>query len=97
MIFFLLFFFLKINCEELVEGYDSPVAGITSPADNGEDDVEDEDITGDMGTSSKVKSKSSSFSSLSSKSMSILSRSISEYDTCARENSVDFDPIQGKK
>jgi hypothetical protein len=46
-----------------------------------------------MGTSSK-KGKSSSSSS-SSKPISILSRSISEYDTCAPEKSVDFDPVQG--
>ncbi len=60
---------------------------------NDDDDGEDEDITGDMGTSSK-KGKSSSSSS-SSKPISILSRSISEYDTCAPEKSVDFDPVQG--
>jgi hypothetical protein len=48
-----------------------------------------------MGTSSKTKSKS--LVSVSSKSLSILSRSISEYDTCAPEKSVEFDPVQGKR
>ncbi|UJR31003.1 hypothetical protein I4U23_018514 [Adineta vaga] len=83
----------KINCEELVEGYENPVAGVTGAPEDGEDEGEDEDITGDMGTVSQKKSKSSS--SLSSKSMSILSRSISEFDTCAPEKSVEFDPVQG--
>lgn len=45
-----------------------------------------------MGTSSLPKK---SKPSVSSKSMSILTRSISEYDTCAPEKSVDFDPVQG--
>ncbi|CAF3902190.1 unnamed protein product, partial [Adineta steineri] len=85
-----------INCEELVEGYENPVAGVTGSPGDDADDVEDEDITSDMGTSSKTKSKSSSLSaSSSSKSISILSRSISEYDTCTPEKSVEFDPVQG--
>jgi len=84
-------YFLQINCEELVEGYENPIAGVVQSTANDDDDGEDEDITGDMGTSSK-KGKSSSSSS---KSISILSRSISEYDTCAPEKSVDFDPVQG--
>ncbi|CAF1410276.1 unnamed protein product [Adineta steineri] len=82
----------KINCEELVEGYENPVAGVTGSPGDDADDVEDEDITSDMGTSSKTKSKSSSLSS--SKSISILSRSVSEYDTCTPEKSVEFDPVQ---
>jgi len=89
-----IFIFLQINCEELVEGYDNPIAGAVQSTANDDDDVEDEDITGDMGTSAK-KGKSSSLSSSSSKSISILSRSISEYDTCTPEKSVDFDPVQG--
>ncbi|CAF1651296.1 unnamed protein product, partial [Adineta ricciae] len=79
----------KINCEELIEGYENPVAGVTGTPDNEED--EDEDITGDIGTVSNKKSKATSSSS---KSMAILSRSISEYDTCAPEKSVEFDPVQ---
>ena len=46
------------------------------------------------GTSSKTKkSKTSS----SSKSISILTRTTSEFDTCTQEKSVEFDPVQGKK
>jgi hypothetical protein len=96
IIFPLIFILIQINCEELIEGYENPVAGVAQSTDNEADDVEDEDITGDMGTSSKKgKSPSSSSSSSSSKSISILTRSISEYDTCAPEKSVDFDPVQG--
>ncbi|CAF1473844.1 unnamed protein product [Rotaria sp. Silwood1] len=87
----------KLNCEELVEGYDNPVAGVTQSTSNDDDDVEDEDITDEMGISTKKKlSKSSSSSSSSSnKAISILGRSMSEYDTCTPEKSVEFDPVQG--
>lgn len=68
------------------------MAGVTGTPDNDEDEAEDEDITGDMGTVSNKKSKSTSSSS---KSMAILSRSTSEYDTCAPDKSVEFDPVQG--
>ncbi|CAF2639784.1 unnamed protein product [Rotaria sp. Silwood2] len=88
----------KLNCEELVEGYDNPVAGVTQSTSNDDDDVEDEDITDEMGLSTKKKlSKSSSSSSSSSnKPISILSRSMSEYDTCTPEKSVEFDPVQDR-
>ncbi|CAF4494898.1 unnamed protein product [Rotaria sp. Silwood1] len=89
----------KLNCEELVEGYDNPVAGVTQSTSNDDDDVEDEDITDEMGISTKKKlSKSSSSSSSSSnKAISILGRSMSEYDTCTPEKSVEFDPVQGNR
>ncbi|CAF3599194.1 unnamed protein product [Rotaria sp. Silwood1] len=88
----------KLNCEELVEGYDNPVAGVTQSTSNDDDDVEDEDITDEMGISTKKKlSKSSSSSSSSSnKAISILGRSMSEYDTCTPEKSVEFDPVQDR-
>ena len=70
------------------------MAGVTGTPNNDEDEAEDEDITGDMGTVSNKKSKPTSSSS---KSMAILSRSISEYDTCAPEKSVEFDPVQGNQ
>lgn len=84
----------KINCEELVEGYDNPVAGITKSSDNesNTDDADgDDDDDDDGGGSSKTKKNKSS----SSKSISILSRTTSEFDTCASEKSVEFDPVQG--
>lgn len=69
------------------------MAGVTGTPEN-DDDGEDEDITSDMGTVSHPKSKSAASPS-SSKSVSILSRSTSEFDTCAPEKSVEFDPVQG--
>ncbi|CAF4562648.1 unnamed protein product [Rotaria sp. Silwood1] len=90
----------KLNCEELVEGYDNPVAGVTQSTSNDDDDVEDEDITDEMGISTKKKlskSSSSSSSSSSNKAISILGRSMSEYDTCTPEKSVEFDPVQGNR
>ncbi|CAF0942106.1 unnamed protein product [Rotaria sp. Silwood1] len=89
----------KLNCEELVEGYDNPVAGVTQSTSNDDDDVEDEDITDEMGISTKKKlskSSSSSSSSSSNKAISILGRSMSEYDTCTPEKSVEFDPVQDR-
>ncbi len=89
--------FHQLNCEELVEGYENPVAGVTRSADkedNDDDDDGDDDISTDAGTSSKTKkSKSSS----SSKSISILSRTTTEFETCIPEKSVEFDPVQGKQ
>jgi len=90
--------FLKLNCEELVEGYENPVAGVTRSVDKGDDDgddPDDDDIPTDAGTSSKK--KKSKESSSSSKSISILSRTTSEFDTCTQEKSVEFDPVQGNK
>ncbi|CAF0808613.1 unnamed protein product [Rotaria sordida] len=90
----------KLNCEDLVEGYDNPVASVTQSTSNDDDDVEDEDITDEMGKSTKKKlskSSSSSSSSSSNKPISILSRTISEYDTCTPEKSVEFDPVQGNR
>jgi hypothetical protein len=89
--------FLKLNCEELVEGYENPVAGVTRSVDkDGDgDDSADDDIPTDAGTSKNKKSKGSSSSS--SKSISILSRTSSEFDTCTPEKSVEFDPVQGNK
>ncbi|CAF4455404.1 unnamed protein product [Rotaria socialis] len=90
----------KLNCEELVEGYENPVSGLTVAPGQEEDDIEDEDITDEMGKTSKKKiSKSAtSLSSVpspsSNKQMSILSRTTSEFDTCAPEKSVEFDPVQ---
>ena len=88
----------------MVEGYESPVAGVTGSADKEEEgDDEDEDITDDKEPSSKKKSKSATSSTQSasapsgSKSMSILSRTMAEYDTCAPEKAEEFDPIQGKE
>lgn len=61
--------------------------------------MEDEDITDEMGQSSKKKlSKSAtslSSATSASKPLSIISRTTSEYDTCAPEKSVEFDPVQG--
>ncbi|CAF4361320.1 unnamed protein product, partial [Rotaria magnacalcarata] len=80
--------------------YENPVSGLTVAPGNEEDDVEDEDITDEMGKTSKKKiSKSAtSLSSVpspsSNKQMSILSRTTSEFDTCAPEKSVEFDPVQ---
>ena len=89
--------FSQLNCEELVEGYENPVAGVTRSADKGEDDGDDDgddddDTSHDAGTSTK---KKKSKESASSKSISILSRTTSEFDTCAPEKAVDFDPVQG--
>lgn len=87
----------KVNCEELVEGYESPVAGVQSSNDD-EDEDEDEDITDDMGAqpaNTNANKKKDKKSSSSSKSIAIVSRSMSEYETCGTEKSVDFDPVQG--
>ena len=85
----------QLNCEELVEGYENPVAGLTHSPEKEEaaEESDDEEISTDAGTSSKKKkSKDAS----SSKSISILSRTTSEFETCSAEKSVDFDPVQGK-
>ena len=66
-------------------------------------EFEDEDITHEMGVSSKKKRPKSSPSSLpspltsSNEPISILSRSISDYDACEPEQSVEFDPVQGNR
>jgi hypothetical protein len=82
-----------------VEGYDSPVAGVTRSADkddDDDDDAEDEDITKDGNSPTPAKKKKSSSSS-SSKAITILSRNVSEFETCTPEKSVEFDPVQGTK
>ena len=84
---------IQLNCEELVEGYDNPVAGITkSDKESNTNDADDDDDDDDDGDSSKTKKNKQS----SNKSISILSRTTSEFETCASEKSVDFDPVQGK-
>ena len=91
-------FFYQLNCEELVEGYENPVAGVTRSADkeasDDEEDEDDEEISSDAGTTSSKKKKPKA--SPSTKSISILSRTTSEFDTCTPEKSVEFDPVQGK-
>ncbi|CAF3719429.1 unnamed protein product [Adineta steineri] len=84
----------KLNCEELVEGYENPVAGVTRSSNKGDDDdddTDDDDSPSDAGT---TKSKKESKGSSSSKSISILSRTTSEFETCTQEKAVEFDPVQ---
>ncbi|CAF3372084.1 unnamed protein product [Rotaria sp. Silwood1] len=84
----------KLNCEELVEGYENPVAGVTRSTDEPEDDddgADDDDTSTDAGASSKKKKTKAP----STKSISILSRTTSEFETCAAEKPVEFDPVQG--
>ena len=84
----------QLNCEELIEGFESSVTGVTASTENDHaDQDEEEHVANKMDTKSKKKHKSSSSSS---KSISILTRSISEYDTCTPEKSLEFDPVQGK-
>ena len=86
---------IQINCEELVEGYESPVANLAGSKENeDEDEGDDEDITADTDPSSSKKGTSKSSSS---KSISITSRTMSEFDTCAPEKSEEFDPVQGNR
>ena len=101
------FFLLQLNCEELVEGYENPVAGVTHSTagkgdDDGDDDGGDDDdaapapAPADGSPPKKKKPKpSGSSSSSSSKSISILTRTASEFDTCTQEKAVEFDPVQG--
>lgn len=89
-------FVFQLNCEELVEGYENPVAGVTRSADKDDGaaagDDSDEDDDNDGGTSSKKKKTKAPSSS---QSISILSRTTSEFETCSAEKAVDFDPVQG--
>jgi hypothetical protein len=70
------------------------VAGVTRSADKEEtvDDEDDEEISDDTAGKKKKNNKEGS----SSKSISILSRTTSEFDTCTVEKAVDFDPVQGE-
>ena len=88
----------QLNCEELVEGYENPVAGVTRSADKddgGGDDSDDEEIATDAGTPSKKKKSKPAAVPSPSSSISILSRTTSEFETCTQEKAVEFDPVQG--
>ncbi|CAF1489957.1 unnamed protein product, partial [Adineta steineri] len=85
----------KLNCEELVEGYENPVAGVTRSSNKGDDDDDDTDDDDSPSDAGPTKSKKESKGSSSSKSISILSRTTSEFETCTQEKAVEFDPVQG--
>ncbi|CAF3162533.1 unnamed protein product [Rotaria socialis] len=89
----------KLNCEELVEGYENPVAGVTRSTDEAGDNADDDDDGGDDddGPSDGAASKKKKTKSPPTKSISILSRTTSEFDTCTVEKPVEFDPVQGNK
>ncbi|CAF4787600.1 unnamed protein product, partial [Rotaria socialis] len=86
----------KLNCEELVEGYENPVAGVTRSTDEAGDNADDDDDGGDDddGPSDGAASKKKKTKSPPTKSISILSRTTSEFDTCTVEKPVEFDPVQ---
>ncbi|CAF1127559.1 unnamed protein product, partial [Didymodactylos carnosus] len=86
----------KLNCEELIEGFENGAAAAATKAastkENEDDD--DEDITLDSNITSKQKKSSSSSPSKKGKSSTITRRNASEFDTCLPDKPVEFDPVQ---
>lgn len=81
----------------MVEGYENPVAGITRSSEDSKDSADDEGDDGDDDDTANnaAGSKTKKPKSTSTKSISILSRTTSEFDTCSAEKPVEFDPVQG--
>ncbi|CAF0977020.1 unnamed protein product [Didymodactylos carnosus] len=88
----------KLNCEELIEGYESGAAATASKSDSSkeDDDDDDEDITLDSNITTKQKKSSltSSAPSKKGKSTTTSRRNASEFDTCIPDKPVEFDPVQ---
>lgn len=63
----------------------------SSAKEEAAEESDDEDISSDSDKKKKPKESTSS-----TKSISILTRSTSEFDTCTNDKPVEFDPVQGR-